>query len=413
LIKRRESVPIFVYEGRDAKGDAIGGTVEARSRAAVMAMLRPRGYVVTSVKEKRETAGLGALLGVKRKVRNRDLTLFSRQFATMVNAGLALLQSLDILSNQTESPVLRNTLRVVRTDVEAGLPLSQALGKHPNVFSRLYVDLVRAGETGGVLDVILLRLATYLEKMETLRRKVKTAMAYPLTVISVAILITFGLITFGIPVFAKLYEGFGAELPLPTRMLIALSGFLRQFLLVVAAVVAGAIILFQRWRSTQSGARRFDAFILRLPIVGGLLLKTAIARFTRTFGILLSSGVPVLEALEVVAQTAGNKVIEAATLKARAGIKEGETIAAPLERTAVFPPMVTQMIAVGEETGELSDMLIKIADFYDEEVDTAVAALTSMVEPLLMVFIGVVIGFIVIAMYLPLFNLPQLMSGRM
>jgi type IV pilus assembly protein PilC len=378
-----------------------------------MAMLRPRGYVVTSVKEKRETAGLGALLGVKRKVKIRDLTVFSRQFATMVNAGLALLQSLDILSNQTESPVLRTTLRGVRTDVEAGLPLSQALGKHPHIFSRLYVDLVRAGETGGVLDVILLRLATYLEKMESLRRKVRTAMAYPVTVVSVAMLITFGLITFGIPVFAKLYEGFGAQLPLPTRILIALSSFLRQFFLVIVALLAGSIILFQRWRSTQAGARRFDAFMLRVPIIGGLLLKTAIARFTRTFGILLSSGVPVLEALEVVANTAGNKIIEAATLRSRAGIKEGETIAAPLERTSVFPPMVTQMIAVGEETGELSDMLIKIADFYDEEVDTATAALTAMVEPLLMVFIGVVIGFIVIAMYLPLFNLPQLMSGRM
>jgi type IV pilus assembly protein PilC len=238
-------------------------------------------------------------------------------------------------------------------------------------------------------------------------------MAYPTTVVSVAMLITFGLITFGIPVFAKLYEGFGAQLPLPTRILIGLSHVLRQFFLVIIAVVAGAIILFQRWRSTKAGAKRFDAFMLRLPIIGGLLLKTAIARFTRTFGILLSSGVPVLEALEVVAQTAGNKIIEEATMRSRAGIKEGETIAAPLERTAVFPPMVTQMIAVGEETGELSDMLIKIADFYDDEVDTAVAALTAMVEPLLMVFIGVIIGFIVVAMYLPLFNIPQLMAGRM
>ena len=406
-------MPLFVYEGKDAKGNAIGGTVEARSRAAVMAMLRPRGYVVTSVKEKRETASLGALLGVKRRVKTKDLTIFSRQFATMVNAGLALLQSLDILSNQTESPVLRTTLRVVRADVEAGLPLSQALGKHPHIFNRLYVDLVRAGETGGVLDVILLRLAAYLEKMESLRRKVKTAMAYPTTVVSVAMLITFGLITFGIPVFAKLYEGFGAQLPLPTRILIGLSHVMRQFFLLVVAVVVGAIVLFRRWRSTKAGAKRFDTFLLNVPIIGGLLLKTAIARFTRTFGILLSSGVPVLEALEVVAQTSGNKIIEEATLRSRAGIKEGETIAAPLERTAVFPPMVTQMIAVGEETGELSDMLIKIADFYDDEVDTAVAALTAMVEPLLMVFIGVIIGFIVVAMYLPLFNIPQLIQGSM
>ncbi len=403
---------LYVYEGRDAKGSPVGGTVEARSRAAVMAMLRPRGYVITSVKQRKGTASIGALLGLKKRVKIKDLTVFSRQFATMVNAGLALLQSLDILGVQTESPVLRGILRSVRADVEAGLPLSQALGKHPHAFNRLFVDLVRAGETGGVLDVILLRLAAYLEKMETLRRKVKTAMAYPATVISVAILITTGLITFGIPVFAKLYEGFGAELPLPTRMLMDLSAIMKKFFLVIIGLFVGGIILLNRWRSTNAGAMKFDAFVLRLPVIGTLILKTAIASFTRTFGILLSSGVPVLEALEVVAQTAGNRVIEGATMKARAGIKEGETISAPLERSKIFPPMVTQMISVGEETGELSDMLMKIADFYDEEVDAAVSGLTAMVEPLLMVGIGLVIGFIVIAMYLPLFNLPQLMMGK-
>jgi type IV pilus assembly protein PilC len=405
-------VPLFVYEGRDGKGSPVSGSIEARNQTAVIAMLRPRGFIVTSVKEKREAASLGAMLGLKRGVKTKDLTIFSRQFSTMVNAGLALLQSLDILSNQSESPILRSTLRVVRTDVEVGLPLSQALGKHPNAFTRLYVDLVRAGETGGVLDVILLRLANYLEKMEGLRRKVKTAMAYPITVLSVALLITFGLVTFGVPVFAKLYEGFGAELPLPTRMLLMLSSVMKRFFLVIVALIVFALFLLNKWRATDEGARKFDKFLLDFPVFGALIKKTAIARFTRTFGTLLSSGVPVLEALEVVAQTAGNKVIEDATLRARTSIKEGETIAAPLERIGVFPPMVTQMIAVGEETGELSDMLIKVADFYDDEVDAAVSGLTSMIEPLLITFLGVVIGFIVIAMYMPLFNLPQLIMSK-
>ncbi len=405
-------MPLFVYEGRDGKGNPVSGTIEARSQSAVIAMLRPRGFIVTSVKEKREAAGLGAMLGLKRGVKTRDLTIFSRQFSTMVNAGLALLQSLDILATQSESPVLRSTLRAVRTDVEVGLPLSQALGKHPHVFPRLYVDLVRAGETGGVLDVILLRLANYLEKMESLRRKVKTAMAYPVTVLSVALLITAGLIAFGVPVFARLYEGFGAQLPLPTRMLIALSMIMKRFFIVIIAAIVGGLFLLNKWRATEEGSRKFDKFLLGLPVFGPLILKTAIARFTRTFGTLLSSGVPVLEALEVVAQTAGNRIIEDATLRARSSIKEGETIYAPLERIGVFPPMVTQMIAVGEETGELADMLIKVADFYDDEVDAAVSGLTSMIEPLLISFLGVVIGFIVIAMYMPLFNLPQLLMRQ-
>lgn len=405
-------MPFYTYEGRDSKGSPISGTVEARSRAAVIAMMRPRGFIVTSVKKKKEGGGLDSLLAFRKRVKIKDLTIFSRQFATMVNAGLALLQSLDILSNQTESESLRATLRKVRTDVEVGLPLSQALSKHPAVFNRLYSDLVRAGETGGALDVILLRLAAYLEKMEGLRRKVKAAMTYPTTVMIIALLITTGLITFGIPVFAKLYEGFGAELPGPTRFLMFLSFVMRRYMLILIALLVVMIILLKRWRSTESGAMRVDAFLLDLPVFGPLLRKTAIARFTRTFGILLSSGVPVLEAMEVVAQTAGNKVIERATMKARTSIKEGSTISAPLERMDVFPPMVTQMIAVGEETGELSDMLIKVADFYDDEVDAAVDGLTAMIEPLLMVFLGVVIGFIVIAMYLPLFNLPQMLSGQ-
>lgn len=404
---------LFFYEGRDSKGNPVSGTVEARSQSAVIAMLRPRGFIVTSVKEKRESAGLGAMLGLKRGVKTRDLTIFSRQFSTMVNAGLALLQSLDILSTQSESPILRSALRAVRTDVEVGLPLSQALGKHPHVFSRLYVDLVRAGETGGVLDVILLRLANYLEKMEGLRRKVKAAMAYPITVLSVALLITTGLITFGVPVFARLYEGFGAQLPLPTRILIAVSAFMKRFILVIVAAVVIGLFLLNKWRTTEEGSRKFDRFLLNLPVFGPLILKTAVARFTRTFGTLLASGVQVLEALEVVAVTAGNKVIEDATLRARTSIKEGETISAPLERIGIFPPMVTQMIAVGEETGELSDMLLKVSDFYDDEVDAAVSGLTSMIEPLLISFLGIVIGFIVIAMYMPLFNIPQLLQKQM
>lgn len=404
-------MPLFIYEGRDSKGTPVSGTVEARSRTAVIAMLRPRGYIVTSVKEKKAGGAFSSLLAFRNNVKTKDLTIFSRQFATMVNAGLALLQSLDILANQTESTILRSVLRRVRTDVEVGLPLSQALSKHPNAFNRLFCDLVRAGETGGALDVILIRLANYLEKMEALRRKVKTAMAYPITVMTVAILITTGLIAFGIPIFAKLYAGFGAQLPLPTRIVMIMSDILRRFILVVIAVLVAGFVLLRRWRSTDEGALKFDKFLIGLPLFGPLIVKTSIARFTRTFGILLASGVPVLEAMEVVAQTSGNKMVEMATLQARSSIKEGETIAAPLERMGVFPPMVTQMISVGEETGELSDMLIKIAEFYDEEVDAAVDGLTAMIEPLLMVFLGIVIGFIVIAMYLPLFNLPQLLAG--
>lgn len=395
-------MPTFVWKGRTATGASASGEITAQSQADVVAALRQKKIIPTSIKIKEEKKGF-ALFGAR--ISKRALAIFTRQFATMLGAGLPLLNCLEILAKQTESAGLKRVLDEVRTDVEGGLSLADALRRQPKAFDNLYVNMVESGETGGALDTILNRLAVYLEKTVALQRKIRGAMIYPAVICVVAILAISVLLIFVIPVFARMYEGVGRELPAMTQMVINISNFMK-----VAALplLIGLILLFtiiRRWHKTESGAKALDPLFLRLPIFGDLIRKQAIARFSRTLSTLLSSGVPIIDALEITAKSAGNWVIEDAILKARVSIKGGENIADPLSKTAVFPPMVTQMIAIGEASGGLDEMLGKVADFYDAEVDQAVENLTSALEPVIMVVLGGAVGFIVISMYLPIFQL--------
>ncbi|MBI4364079.1 MAG: type II secretion system F family protein, partial [Candidatus Latescibacteria bacterium] len=346
-------------------------------------------------------------------VSTRDLAIFTRQFATMINAGLPLVQCLDILSKQTEKPEFRHVIAQVMRDVEAGTTLAEALGKkdHSKVFDELFVNMVEAGEAGGILDNILQRLATYIEKAEALKRKIKGAMVYPAVVLTVAVLATSFMLIFIIPTFARMFTGFGAELPLPTKIVMGLSSFLRAYWWAMLAGIFGVVVGLQRYYKTEKGHMQIDALLLKIPVLGDVLRKGAVARFTRTLATLISSGVPILNGLEITARTSGNRVIQAAIMAARASIREGETIAAPLRQATVFPPMVVQMISVGEETGALDDMLTRIADFYDDEVDTAVDSLTSLIEPIMIVVMGTIVGGMVVAMYLPMFKLINVVAG--
>ncbi|MEO0095067.1 MAG: type II secretion system F family protein [candidate division WOR-3 bacterium] len=395
-------MPTFVWKGRTATGASASGELTAQSQADVVAALRQKKIIPTSIKIKEERKGF-ALFGAR--ISKRALAVFTRQFATMLNAGLPLLNCLEILSKQTESVGLKRVLDEVRTDVEGGLSLADALRRQPKAFDNLYVNMVESGETGGALDVILQRLATYLEKSVALQRKIRGAMIYPAIISVVAVLAIAILLIFVIPIFAKMYAGVGRELPAMTQLVIKLSNFMK-----VAALplLIGLILLFtiiRRWHKTESGAKAMDPLFLKLPVFGDLIRKQAIARFSRTLSTLLSSGVPIIDALEITAKSAGNWVIEDAILKARVSIKGGENIADPLSKTAVFPPMVTQMIAIGEASGGLDEMLSKVADFYDAEVDQAVENLTNALEPIIMVVLGGAVGFIVVSMYLPIFQL--------
>ena len=332
--------------------------------------------------------------------------VFTRQFATMIDAGLPLVQCLEILASQQENKTFKKTLTEIRQSVEGGATFAAALKQHPKVFSSLYANMVEAGEAGGILDTILNRLAQYMEKAMSLKKKVKSAMIYPSTIVSVAVVVVIFLLVFVIPTFKAMFEGFGAALPLPTQIVLELSRIVRTYFLVGLGRHRGRDRRRSKWwYGTEAGRNKIDAFLLKTPVFGILIRKVAVAKFTRTLGTLISSGVAILDGLDITARTAGNKVVEAAVLRTRASIAEGKTIADPLRESGVFPPMVVQMIAVGEQTGALDAMLGKIADFYDEEVDTAVANLTSLLEPMLMVFLGVVIGGVVIAMYLPIFKL--------
>uniref|UniRef100_A0A7V0Z7M2 Type II secretion system F family protein n=1 Tax=candidate division WOR-3 bacterium TaxID=2052148 RepID=A0A7V0Z7M2_UNCW3 len=395
-------MPTFVWKGRTATGASASGELTAQSQADVVAALRQKKIIPTSIKIKEEKKGFALFGG---RISKRALSVFTRQFATMLNAGLPLLNSLEILSKQTESVGLKRVLDEVRTDVEGGLSLADALRRQPKAFDNLYVNMVESGETGGALDTILQRLATYLEKTVALQRKIKGAMVYPAIISIVAVGAIAVLLIFVIPIFAKMYQGVGRELPAMTQLVIKISNFMQ-----VAAlpILIGLILLFtmiRRWHKTESGAKTLDPLFLRTPVFGDLIKKQAIARFARTLATLLSSGVPIIDALEITAKSAGNWVIEDAILKARVSIKGGENIADPLSKTAVFPPMVTQMIAIGEASGGLDDMLSKVADFYDDEVDQAVENLTNALEPFIMVVLGGVVGFLVISMYLPIFQL--------
>ncbi|GBE40539.1 type II secretion system protein F [bacterium BMS3Bbin09] len=394
---------IFKWKGKSSKGNIVKGELTAESKEEVQSYLRKQRIVPRNIAEKPKPlfGGMGAT-----PIKNKDIVIFTRQFATMIGAGLPLIQALDILSKQTDNKTFGTVITDIKVEVEGGSTFADALRKYPKIFNDLYSNMVAAGEVGGILDTILIRLAGYIEKAEALKGKVKSAMVYPIVVMSIAVLVIIVIMVFVVPTFGKMFETLGGTLPLPTQMIISMSDFLSGAGgLTVLAVVVGVIFGIKRFRATKKGQVIFDRILLKLPILGILLRKVAVAKFTRTLGTLISSGVNILEGLNITARTAGNKIIEAAVLEVRQAVSEGKTIAEPLAESKVFPPMVTQMIAVGESTGALDAMCEKIADFYDEEVDAAVGALTAMLEPLLMVFLGGIVGFIVVAMYLPIFKL--------
>jgi type IV pilus assembly protein PilC len=392
-------MPAFTYTARTAAGELRTATVEAATAQDVVAQLRRQRMTVVKVDENAKPKK------IKGSIKMRDIVIFTRQFSTMINAGLPLVQALDILAKQTENKVLAAATRDIVFDVESGHTVADALSKHPKAFSELYVNMVAAGEAGGILDTILMRLATFMEKNDALVRKVKGAMIYPAVIMSVAVIAIAVLLIFVIPVFESMFAGVGMALPFPTRVVIGASDFLRGYWWAVAVSLAAGVWLLRRYYATSGGKLNIDRMLLRFPVLGDVLRKSAVSRFTRTLGTLISSGVSILDGLEITAKTAGNRVIQDAIMQSRASIAGGDTIAAPLQKSAVFPPMVISMIAVGEQTGGLDEMLSKIADFYDEEVDAAVGGLLSLLEPIMIVFLGVIVGGMVVAMYLPIFDM--------
>jgi type IV pilus assembly protein PilC len=398
-------MPLFEYTARNsANGQIQKGQVEVKSKEEVSAYLRKNKMMLVSVREAPKKISLGGALG-KARVKTRDIVIFTRQFATMINAGLPLVQSLTILSEQTENKTLKEVTKAVVHDVESGNTLADAFSKHPRAFTALYVNMVAAGEAGGILDTILLRLAVFLEKSDALIRKVKGAMIYPGVIFSVAIIAIAVLLIFVIPTFQSMFASVNMELPLPTRVVIAMSQLLIGFWWAFILVAGVLVFALKKYYSTTGGQRNIDGLMLKAPVLGDILRKSAVSRFTRTLGTLISSGVSILDGLEITAKTAGNMVIHDAVMESRQSIAGGETIAAPLQKSKVFPPMVISMIAVGEQTGGLDEMLTKIADFYDEEVDVAVSSLLSLMEPVMIVVLGVIVGGMVVAMYLPIFDM--------
>ncbi|HTS89796.1 MAG TPA: type II secretion system F family protein [Gemmatimonadales bacterium] len=397
-------MPVFEYTARNAStGQILKGTLDVPTRDEVLKHIKQQKMIVVNVREQPKQLSLSGLK--RRGVGTRDIVIFTRQFATMINAGLPLVQSLDILARQTENAALADVTRQVVFDVESGHTLADAFSKHPRAFSELYVNMVAAGEAGGILDTILMRLATFLEKSDALIRKVKGAMVYPGVIMSVAAIAVAVLLIFVIPTFQKLFASVGMELPLPTRIVIGASDLLINYWWVLIGVLGAGIYAFRNYYRTPEGRKNIDRLLLNAPVIGDLLRKSAVSRFTRTLGTLISSGVSILDGLEITAKTAGNRVIHDAVMESRNSIAGGETIAGPLEKSKVFPPMVISMIAVGEQTGGLDEMLSKIADFYDEEVDVAVSALLSLMEPMMIVVLGVIVGGMVVAMYLPIFDM--------
>ncbi len=400
----------FKYTARNNLGKMIEGVVEAQIQRMAIERLRSQKYTVMTLVEVKAggPSFLDRLNPFKGSIKSKDLVIFSRQLATLVSAGVPIVQGLNILAEQIESPAFKKVIAAVRTDIESGIAIADTLKKHPKAFSELYVSMVRAGETGGVLDAILERLSSYLEAAEDLKGKVKGAMVYPLVVSGVASSVTLFLMVGVIPTFKKVFSSFGQELPLPTRILMQISDALTHHILLILLLPVVGFILLSRWYKTDSGREALDRLAIRLPVMGDLVKKVAVAKFTRTLGTLIKSGVPILQALDTVAKTSGNRVIENTIMSARESIREGEKIADPLKASGVFPAMVLQMISVGEETGNLETMLNKIADFYDGEVDTAIKAMTSLIEPAVICVMGVIIGAIVICMFLPIFEMSQL-----
>ena len=401
----------FAYKVLDAKGMQSNGEVEGDNKAAVAANLRGKGYTVLDVNEIKIGFAQRDILGGMQRVKAKDLTIFSRQFATMVNSGLSMLRCLYILQEQTENKKLAGVVGQIKDDVEAGISLSDALEKHPKVFSKLYVSMVRAGELGGILDEVLNRLAVQLEKDDSIRRAVKSAMTYPILIASFAIIVLLGMVFFLIPIFAGMYKDLGGKLPALTQFMVSLSNFLKGDWFIVFPAAIG-IIWGIRWlKRTPQGTAQFDRFKLHIPMgIGEIIRKLAVARFSRTLGTLITSGVPILQAIEITGKAAGNTVIEDAMASVQTSVKEGQSITAPLERASVFPAMVTQMISVGEETGSLDAMLGKIADFYEDEVNASVKSLTSILEPIMMLGVGAIVGTVVVSMYLPIFNMMNIVK---
>lgn len=405
-------MPKFAWEGRTRTGQVQKGEMEAPTQAAVTAQLRRQGVMPSKVRAR----GTGLDFNIKipgfaPKVTTRDLVIFTRQFATMIDAGLPLVQCLDILTRQQDNATFKKILADVKESVESGSTFAEALKKHPKAFDELYVNLVAAGEVGGILDTILNRLAAYIEKALKLKKQVKSAMTYPTTIVGIALVVISVILVFVIPAFEKMFQDFGGALPGPTQVVINISNFVQDYILLIIGAIFGSVVLFKRIYKTELGRARIDDFALKVPVFGVLIRKVAVAKFTRTLGTMISSGVPILDGLDIVAKTAGNKTVEKAIYRVRQSISEGKTIAEPLEKSGVFPPMVCQMIAVGEQSGSIDTMLNKIADFYDDEVDDAVGNLTAMMEPLLMLFLGTTVGGLVIAMYLPIFKLAGTVGG--
>jgi type IV pilus assembly protein PilC len=401
-------MPTFAYAGRTRAGQTVSGERTAETMDAAVTALRREQIMVTRItpaKEKAEAAAKGKTGKLGKKVKTKNLAVFTRQFSVMIDAGLPLVQCLDILGGQEEDANFAAVIMQTRSDVEAGASLADGMRKHPKTFDPLFTNMIAAGEAGGILDTILKRLATYIEKDVKLRGQVKSAMIYPVAVIIIAALVVGVILWKVIPTFAALFSGLGAELPLPTRIVIALSNNLVRFFPIFIVGIGVAGYLFNRYYATPNGRRVVDATMLKAPVLGLILRKIAVARFCRTLSTLISSGVPILDGLEITAKTSGNSIVEDAVMVTRKSIERGETISVPLKETGVFPPMVTQMIGVGEATGALDTMLAKIADFYEEEVDVAVAGLLTLLEPIMIAILGVVVGGIVIAMYMPIFDL--------
>jgi type IV pilus assembly protein PilC len=392
-------MPLFTYTARTTTGDLKSSAVEAPTRDAAITQLRRQRLAIVKITEE------GKKGPKKGAIKMRDTVIFTRQFATMIGAGLPLVQALDILAKQTENKALVSIVRQVLFDVESGHTVADALSKHPRAFSTLYVNMVAAGEAGGILDTILNRLALFLEKTEALVRKVKSAMIYPSVILMVAVLAVVVMLIFVIPTFEEMFASVNLELPLPTRVVIGASQMLQNYWWMMAGSIVAAALALKRYYATPGGKLRIDRLMLRIPVLGDVLRKSAVSRFTRTLGTLISSGVSILEGLEITAKTAGNRVVQDAIMASRSSIAGGETIAGPLAKSGVFPPMVTSMISVGESTGNLDEMLQKIADFYDDEVDVAVSGLLSLLEPIMIIFLGVAVGGMIMAMYLPIFDM--------
>jgi len=397
-------MPLYEWQGKTGRGEVRSGTLKADSEALLRTVLRKEGVIVTKIVEKKGDAK-AERYNAKKKIKALAVVLFTRQLSTMITSGLPLVQSLEILSNQIEDKNLRGIVKEIKAKIEGGSRFADALKDYPKCFDELYVNLVVAGEEGGMLDTVLNRLAVYMEKIEKLKKKIKSAMIYPISIIVVAVAVVMILLIFVIPVFEGMFKDMGAELPLPTQIVINISKFVKSSIIYMVIALAIAVFLFRRYYKTENGQRTIDRIILKVPVFGVLALKSSVARVTRTLATLLSSGVAILESLVIVARVAKNKIIEDALIVARTRISEGKSMSEPLQDSGIFPPMVVQMVQVGESTGALDNMLNKIADFYEEDVDNLVTNLTSLMEPIIMMFLGVVLGGLIIAMYLPIFKL--------